>query len=177
MKKTVFIIFVMLLFTVPVIAGSIPEDLLHEDFALVFFGELVSVGEDNVEVKPSKKIKGDINCDTKQVFLDPYFIKCEPNIGKTYLFTYFDENNPVYIFKTTSTDTKTLEFEGIDKGSMFGRLQEYLNQGLFEEAESKRTEKQAVLIKENSKKNKFYGFIVLGILFIGLIVWHKVEFK
>ena len=74
MKKTaVFICMLLSLLTVA-FAGDIPEALMYEDGAQIFFGEVVSYEPDGeisyVEVVPTEKIKGDVivgSCGTWQM--------------------------------------------------------------------------------------------------------------
>lgn len=151
MKKYISIMFILiacLLMAVPAYAGSIPEDLLSEDFAQVYFGEIKSVtpnGEDStVTIVQKQNIKGEFTTDKEYVYNDIGFFASdtpEPEVGKIYLCGYFDENNPVYIWETSSLDTKTLKILNKTGGGMEERLEEYLNLGLFDEAEQKRLEK------------------------------------
>lgn len=161
MKKILLIsITVFFVFYICASAGSIPEDLLHEDKALVFFGELISLNEESyVEVKPVKKIKGEVELGEKKIFFEPFFgfkhgSSTAPKIGTIYLFAYFDENNPIYIFKASTMDTKTLQLEGIGSAQMWNRLEEYLNEGRFEEAEKERQNKKSSDFKEQSESIK-----------------------
>lgn len=138
MKKLFSVFFFSLLFSFNVYAGSIPEDLLHSDTAQVFFGEIISLNSEIVEVIPVKKIKGDIITGTKLMYNNPDAMGTfNPKIGKTYLFTYFDENNPTCIFETTSLDTKTLKLKNTT-GDMWERFEKNLNNGKYEKAELKR---------------------------------------
>ncbi|MBQ1947844.1 MAG: hypothetical protein II359_04470 [Clostridia bacterium] len=153
--KKIFVIFCFLtvLFScTTAFAGSIPEDLLHEDNAKIFFGEVVSFdsnGEESfVEVIPTKKIKGDVVLDG--------LAKTWPRAnavgdfrveqGKVYLFTYFDEHNPTDIFEVTSYDTATMELAHVS-GDMWERFERYLHEGRYEEAEEERLDRENAGLK------------------------------
>ena len=135
----VMVVILMVRFTA--FAGDVPEGLLSEDGAKVFFAEIVSynhLGNGDIQVIPHKTIKGDVNefevMSFKQTSIVGNFIPMNKNV---YLFAYFDENNPVYIFNATSYDTKTLKLEGAE-GDMWKRMEAYLNEGKFEEADAVR---------------------------------------
>ncbi len=142
MKKIIsFICAIIILSTLTAFAGSIPEDLLSEDNAQVFFAEVLSINDNSVELSPIKKIKGDIKPGTKQYYPRPNIVgdfKVVP--GNVYLFTYFDENNPTDIFNVTSYDTSTLKLKNVT-GDMWERFEEYLNDGRYEIAEQERIDR------------------------------------
>ena len=153
--KKIFVIFCFLttLFScTAAMAGSIPEDLLHEDNAKIFFGEVVafhSNGEESfVEVIPTKKIKGDVVLDglakTWPRANAVGDFRVEP--GKVYLFTYFDEHNPTDIFEVTSYDTATMELAHVS-GDMWERFERYLHEGRYEEAEEERLDRENAGLK------------------------------
>ncbi len=152
MKKYILITFILitcLLTAVPAYAGSIPEDLLGVDYAQVYFGEIKSVtpnGDNSTATIVQKQnIKGEFTDGMEYVYDDVSFFSGDtPEVGKTYLCGYFDENNPVYIWETSSLDTKTLKILNKTGGGMEERMEEYLNSGLFDEAERKRLDKAGV---------------------------------
>lgn len=123
MKKLVpFLVLITLILTqASVFAGDVPESLMASDDSLVFFAEVIDYhpNKDNpsISVSPIANIKGDAGVGTKQIFLDPCtagnFIPLE---GKNYLFTYYDEHNPTYIFNVSSYDTRTLKLIGAKGG-------------------------------------------------------------
>ena len=121
MKKIVgliAIITIMLSMTLTAFAGSIPEDLLHSDEALIFFAEVVCYHPNkenpDIEFSPVKKIKGDVKLGTKQIAYNFNTIgDFDIKVGNVYLFTYFDENNPTDIFEVTSYDTSTLKLKNV----------------------------------------------------------------
>ena len=148
MKKLFsFIIFTILLMTctLSAFAGDVPEGIFSEDGAVMFFGELVSYTEngEDVTVIPTKKIKGDITTGKELVYPNVSY-ECntdkEPETGGTYLMFNYDENNPLYMFGISGTDTATLKLTDIhvDDTDMWGRLQKYLNEGKYEKAEEER---------------------------------------
>lgn len=151
MKKYISIMFILiacLLTTVPAYAGSIPEDLLGEDYAQIYFGEIKSIvpngGDSTVTIVQKQNIKGEFTEGTEYVYDNVSFFSGDtPEAGKIYLCGYFDENNPIYIWETSSLDTKTLKILNKTGGGMDERMEEYLNSGLFDEAEQTRLEKAA----------------------------------
>lgn len=120
------------------LAGSVPEDLLFEDYARVFFGEVKKVDGESITVIQRKHIKGEFTQDGEFTCKRFDFTK-SPKKGKIYLCGYYDEINPLYVWEVTSLDTRTLVIENRDDG-MSTRMQEYLNAGNFEKAEVERTE-------------------------------------
>ena len=152
MKKTtvlfMFVIMVLLSGTLA-FAGSIPEDLLHDDNAQLFFAEVIktytpSGDKPYVEVKPVKVIKGDVRIGREQVivYYNPNTVgDFDVKFGNVYLFTYFDENNPTDIFEVTSYDTSVLKLKNVE-GDMWKRFEKYLNEGRYEEAEQERIDRQ-----------------------------------
>lgn len=140
------IIATILSLSITVLAGSIPEDLLNEDFAQIFFAEVVYYHPDkenpDIEVSPVKVIKGDVNMGGKLTYYNPNTIgDFDVKVGNVYLFTYFDEHNPTDIFEVTSYDTSTLKIKHID-GDMWERFEKYLNEGRYLDAEHARLDKQ-----------------------------------
>ena len=144
MKKIISLlslIAIMLSMSITVLAGSIPEDLLHSDDAQIFFAEVLSIYEHTVELSPVKKIKGNIKTGTKQHYQNPNIVgNFKVRLGNVYLFTCFDENNPTDIFEVTSYDTSTLKLKNAT-GDMWERFEKYLNEGRYEVAEQERIDK------------------------------------
>ncbi len=145
MKKVVsFICLLIMVLSVSLtaFAGSVPEDLIFEDGAQIFFAEVLSYHPNkekpDMEFSPIKKIKGDVKTGTKQIAYNINKVgDFKIVVGKVYLFTYFDENNPTDIFETTTQDTKTLKLKNTT-GDMWERFEKNLNDGLYEKAELKR---------------------------------------
>lgn len=145
MKKIISIasVVVMLLsLSITASAGSVPEDLLSSDDALVFFGEVLSYSENTeIQVKPVLKVKGNVVLETPVSYKEPTPCgEIDIDEGRVFLFTYFDENNPTYIFETSSYDVKTLKLSGTEH-DMWKRFEEMLNNGEFTEAENARINK------------------------------------
>ena len=96
MKKviSIFAMIIMLFSTsLTAFAGDVPEGLLSNDDAQVFFGEVLAYNDTTVTVCPRVKIKGDVLTGTQQHYDKPYPVgnfKVKP--GNVYLFTYFDES-------------------------------------------------------------------------------------
>ncbi len=158
-----------------VFAGSIPEDMLSDDKAQMFFAKLVSYspnddGETKANLIPTKIIKGDVKLG-ESLWYDKS-TKCGDftvKIGDEYLFLYYDEHNPTYFLKTSTQDTKTLKFQGTN-GDMWKRLEQYLNEGKFEEAEIKRKQSINQLHPEKEETPKFPVFYTLSGFAVFVIV-------
>lgn len=187
MKKLlicVFSIAVLLFTTIACYAGDIPETLLFCDSCQVYFGEVKSIEDDTITVIQKQNIKGDF-LENREITYQEFAFTISPEIGETYLCGYFDENNPLYIWEVTSLEPKTLKIENTD--DMSKRMQEYLNDGKFEEKEAERLSE----IKSNSDvesntmnqdddgvpfdKTAFAILIFSGIILIGIVVfiWRK----
>lgn len=124
-------------------AGAIPESLLSDDNAQVYFGEIKSVDGESITIIQRQNIKGDFTKDG-EVTYEEFGFTDAPEVGKQYLCGFLDDNNPVYIWEVTSFDTTTLEIKNND--DMSQRMQEYINNGDFAENEQER-----VLDIDNSK--------------------------
>ena len=189
---------IMLSMSITALAGSIPEDLLYEDFAQIFFAEVVyyhpNKENPDIEFSPVKKIKGDVKLGTKQIAYNFNTVgDFDIKEGNVYLFTYFDENNPTDIFEVTSYDTSTLKLKNVE-GDMWMRFQKYLNNGDYEEAEQERRDRLGLLdelmedaeklppLENNSplylimpliNRNTFYIFILPTLigLILGICLW------
>ncbi len=159
MKKFVGLIGIAILLfsaSVTVLAGSVPEDLLHSDSAQIFFGEVIDYAPGatvpHVSVCPVKKIKGDINTGTKQVYENANAVgDIDIKPGNVYLFTYYDEYNPTDIFEVTSYDTETLKLNGV-VGDMWERFEKYLNDGEYEKAEQERVDKINAALRDGGEE-------------------------
>lgn len=141
MKKFLYIIVGMLIFVListVCYAGSVPEDLLFKDSTQVYFGKVKNVDGDSITVIQQKNIKGEFTQDSELTYKS-FTFNNSPKIGSTYLCGYYDQNNPLYIWDVTSLDTKTLKIKSTD--DMSKRMQEYLNDGKFEEKEKERLTK------------------------------------
>ena len=114
-------------------------------------------------------------------------------MGDVYLCGYIDKNNPLYLWEVTSLDTKQLKLTSTIE--MSKRMQEYLNDGKFEEKEEERLLKLAVnkdaestteetkttdVLVSNADRgepqnidaqvnNNFYIIIITGVILIGVV--------
>ena len=185
MKKIISLlclVAIMLSMSTTALAGSIPEDLLYEDFAQIFFAEVVYYHPDkenpDIELSPVKVVKGDVKMGGKLTYNNPNTVgDFKVKEGNVYLFTYFDENNPTDIFEVTSYDTSTLKLKNVE-GDMWMRFQKHLNNGDYEEAEQERRERLGLLdeLMEDAEKlpplenniTEYIIMLVLGILLIPL---------
>ena len=137
-----YVAFLLLLFLNPMVcyAGDIPETLLLKDYP-VYFGEVKSIDEDTITIIQIENIKGKFQKSSEITYTD-YVFTDSPNVGQIYLCGYVDENNPLYIWEVDGYDTASLKITNTD--NMSKRMQEYLNNGAFDEAEEKLTAKQKV---------------------------------
>jgi len=140
MKKLVCLVVCLFLFlpAVTAYAGDIPESLLWEDCAQVYFGEVKHVDGKTITVVQYKNIKGDF-AEGREIAYSDFVFTDSPKAGEIYLCGFLDENNPLYIWEVSSLDTKTLKIKRDDDFAK--RMQEYLNSGQFEEKEKERLAK------------------------------------
>ena len=119
-------------------AGDIPESLMHDENAQIFFGEVLSYHPNketpSISVSPIVAIKGNVKEGTKKNYNNPN------NMGgfniverKVYLFTYYENTNYIDVFEVTTYDTRTLKLKHVE-GSMWERFEKYINQGKYGEA-------------------------------------------
>lgn len=116
-------------------AGDIPETLLNNDSAYVYFGEIKSIHNESITVTQYQNIKGDFS-EGRELSYEKFVFMGTPTTGERYLCGFINENNPLYIWAVSSLDTKDLEIEAKDDLSQ--RMQKYLNEGKFEEKEKER---------------------------------------
>lgn len=140
MKKYIsaLIVFsIIMLFNVCICyAGDVPESLLHDDNAQLYFGKVVKLTDGSITIVPVKIIKGDVEPDKEITYTKGYMLTHgKAQVGKTYLIGYIDINN-LYYWITDNMDPKTLKIK--NASSMDKRLQGYLNNGDFEKAEEAR---------------------------------------
>lgn len=119
-------------------AGDIPESLLYEEGAQIFFGEILAYHPDkenpDIEVWIAAKIKGNVNEGSKQVYTHPDPVgDFKVREGKVYLFTYYEGHNYIDFFEVTTYNTKTLKVRHVE-GPMWERFEQYLNEGKYGEA-------------------------------------------
>lgn len=158
MKKKICLLSLVALFllSITVLAGSIPEDLLHYDDAQIFFAEVVHYhpqkDKSDIELSPVKVVKGDVRTGVKLTYLNPNTVgDFKVKEGNVYLFTYFDENNPTDIFEVTSYDTSKLQLKNTT-GDMWERFEKYLNEGKYEKAEQERIDKLNEALTEEGEE-------------------------
>lgn len=151
MKKIICLLgTIAILFTlsISVFAGDVPEGLLYEDDARVFLGTVVNYTTkdipaapytiiDTVEVIPTEKIKGDVEIGVKETYSRCHS-SLELDSDTEYLFGYFDENN-FYIYEIESRNDGQFKLVGSDDHDMTMRFEEYLNDGLYADAEKERS--------------------------------------
>lgn len=141
MKKTfrtcVTSLLILLSITMVCYAGDIPESLLGDDSSQVYFGEIKNVDGESITVIQRQNIKGGFSKDSELTYAYTEFgFTDAPKQGEVYLCGFLNENNPLYVWEVTSLDTKDLEIKKTD--GMSKRMQQYLNDGLFEEKEKER---------------------------------------
>ncbi len=144
LKRIIGIMLMMVVLLTPItaFAGSVPEDLLSHDGAKVFFAELIAYDKEQIQVSPFKVVKGDMDEREWVTFSEPSVVgSFIPMEGNVYLFAYFDDNNPIYVFNATSYDTAELKLKGAE-GDMWKRFETMLNEGKFEAADAVRRDAQ-----------------------------------
>ena len=126
---------VLLLASTSCLAGDVPEGLLMNNTAEVYFGEIKSIEQNAITVIQKQSIKGLFEEGSERTYSDFAFTG-NPIVGETYLCGFYDEYNPLYMWEVTSFEPKTLQIKTTD--NMSTRMQEYLNTGKFEEKEQER---------------------------------------
>lgn len=127
----------LLLSCLSVWAGDIPEALSYEDDAKVFIGTLLNcfdspMGSQDVTVLPTFKIKGDVEIGANDTYEGCYFPNQEPKIGAEYFFGWLS-NTEVYAYEIKSRTEDNITIQITDEFA--GRIQDYLNEGLYEKSE------------------------------------------
>lgn len=142
MKRLValFAVLICMAMIVPLtaFAGDIPESLLYEEGAQIFFGEVLAYHPDkknpDIEVSPVVGIKGNVKEGTKQTYNNPNPVgDFKVHVGKVYLFTYYEGDNYIDFFEVTTYNTRTLKVRHVE-GPMWDRFEQYLNEGKYGEA-------------------------------------------
>ena len=141
MKKLIAIVtlvIVMVSGSITASAGDIPESLLYDDNAQIFFGEVLTYHPNkenpSMSVSPLVAIKGNVKEGIKQNYNNPHSMGgFDIHEGKVYLFTYYENTNYIDIFEVTTYDTRTLKLKHVE-GSMWERFEQYINQGKYGEA-------------------------------------------
>lgn len=151
MKKLICLLcvfVVMLTMTITVFAGSIPEDLLHSDDAKIYIGTVEGFSYEEIPsspyikvialaVKPIEHIKGDVEIGKTITYKDTniYMNLVE---GKDYLIAYLDQHN-IYAYEIKSKTNDKVTLVDSNDYDMVQRLEEYLNDGLYADAEKERS--------------------------------------
>lgn len=141
MKKIIamlMLVIVMMSSAITALAGDIPESLLHDENAQLFFGEVLSYHPNkekpSMSVSPVVAIKGNVKEGTKQNYSNPNTMGgFKVQEGKVYLFTYYENADYIDIFEVTTYDTRTLRLKHVE-GSMWERFEKYINDGKYGEA-------------------------------------------
>ena len=183
-----FMIVMLLLSSSNVFAGDLPETLLSDDDAQIYFGELIEVNvlsrDFKTIVKPVKKVKGDVELGVDETYVAPEFIgEFSAKKGNIYLFAYLDSSNPLYIFEIDSYDTSALKITGIKKNEMWQRFLGYINEGKFEIAEKERLERLGIsettepyeLPPLKSYSMEVYMIISILISAVAFVIYTKVS--
>jgi len=151
MKKLICLLcvfVVMLTMTITVFAGSIPEDLLHSDDAKLYIGTVEGFSYKEIPsspyikitalaVKPIEYIKGEVENGKTITYKDTniYMNLVE---GKDYLIAYLDQHN-IYAYEIKSKTNDKVTLVDSNDYDMVQRLEEYLNDGLYADAEKERS--------------------------------------
>ncbi len=146
MKKIISfvgIITIMLSMTLTAFAGDVPEALGYEDEAQIFIGTLKDFKIDNssspkvqdVQVIPTRKIKGDVPINELQTYELCYFGKVTPEKDTEYLFGWLADNS-VWVYAIESYDEKNIKLQITDEFAE--RIQDYLDEGLYARLEHER---------------------------------------
>lgn len=150
MKKVFVFIFVYVFCLVSVVscfAGDIPECLLSEDTAMVFYGEVKEASEERITVVVTENIKGMAKVEETYSYEEWIFTK-NPIVGEIYLCGYYDENNPFNIWEIVRKDEDTIDI--LDATNMSNRMEEYINNGDFHKAQQELLKGKEKAIEETS---------------------------
>lgn len=140
MRKILPVLTLLILLTalpITAFAGDIPESLLYED-TQIFFGEVLAYHPNketpSISVSPLAVARGDVPTGTQQIYNHPNPIgDFRVMEGKVYLFTYYNDSDYIDFFEVTTYNTRTLKLRHVE-GSMWGRFEQYLNEGKYGEA-------------------------------------------
>lgn len=139
-KVTVIILILLLSINTNVFAGDIPESIMLGEQEALFIGEITNVDTNLYNIKPLTIMMGSIEKAEIQVkkFDKYYGTDDNPKIGDVIVAVLLDDNkiNDTWIFKCTSEDYKTLELIS-EPYEMVIRYQQYINEGMYFEAQKK----------------------------------------
>ena len=123
-------------------AGDVPEALSYEDDAKIFIGTLKDFKLDSdkpkvldVQVLPTRKIKGDVAINELQTYKMCHFGKLVQK-EREYLFGWLSDDS-VWAYEIISYDEKEIKIETYDEFAK--RIQDYLDEGLYARAEQERS--------------------------------------
>lgn len=134
------VIAILLTMSVSVFAGDIVTPLMTQDNAQVYFGEVKAITDSAVTIIQKKNVKGEFKHDIEYEYERKDFTtRKEIETGKVYLCAVSETRDNLMLWEVTSTDTKTLKVLGDD--AFAGVMQQYINEGMFEKAESERLAK------------------------------------
>ncbi|ARC84235.1 hypothetical protein U732_769 [Clostridium argentinense CDC 2741] len=139
-KVTVIILILLLSINTNVFAGDIPESIMLGEQEALFIGEITNIDTNLYNIKPLTIMMGSIEKAEIQVkkFDKYYGTDDNPKIGDVIVAVLLDDNkiNDTWIFKCTSEDYKTLELIS-EPYEMVIRYQQYINEGMYFEAQKK----------------------------------------
>lgn len=139
-KVTVIILILLLSINTNVFAGDIPESIMLGEQEALFIGEITDIDSNLYNIKPLTIMMGSIEETEVQVkkFDKYYGTDDNPKIGDVIVAVLLDDNkiNDTWIFKCTSEDYKTLELIS-EPYEMVIRYQQYINEGMYFEAQKK----------------------------------------
>ena len=147
--KKVISLSVLIFFTISltVFSGSVPEDLFQDD-AQLYIGNIEGFSYEETPsspyikivtlvIKPVENIKGDVEIG-KTITYKNTNIYMNLKEGKDYLIAYLNEYN-IYAYEIKSKTTDEIKLVDSDKYDMVQRLEEYINDGLYADAEKERS--------------------------------------
>ena len=136
------IIAIMLSTMLTAYAGDVPEALSYEDDAKIFIGTLKDFKLDSdkpkvldVQVLPTRKIKGDVEINELQTYKMCHLGKLVQK-EKEYLFGWLSDES-IWAYEIISYDEKEIKIETYDEFAK--RIQDYLDEGLYARAEQERS--------------------------------------
>lgn len=114
------------------------HDLLIEDTAQLFFGEVLSYHPNketqSISVSPIAAIRGNVKEGTKQNYRNPNAMGgFKITEGKVYLFAYYENADYIDVFEVITYSTRTLKLKHVE-GAMWDRFEQYINQGKYGKA-------------------------------------------
>lgn len=150
------VIVILLTMSVSVFAGDIVTPLMTQDNAQVYFGEVKSITDSAVTIIQKKNVKGEFKQDNEYEYERKDFTtRKDLETGKVYLCAVSETRDNLMLWEVTSTDTKTLKVLGDD--AFAGVMQQYINEGMFEKAESERLAKIEQLTQPDTSSTSVIG--------------------